>query len=212
MNEVAVTKSVAQSKPKVLTDTSDFIHSKPMDLTTTLTADNSQQRQKIADKLTDPPAMLHAAKKAPDGALNASIASSTTHSDNNSLLLRHKNIKESKGILVCDGKRINSEVIYWKLVEGDNEFESPITPHHGDHHDKYITFEYDHGGWNNVRMGMEILVVMAHATGRTLVLPPPQHLYLLFKSHKDKHDKVEHDEMGFEVRHVLYSITDYTFS
>lgn len=47
-------------------------------------------------------------------------------------------------------------------------------------------------------MGMECLLVFAHATGRTVVIPPAQHLYLLGKVHKDKHDVEEHDEMGFE--------------
>lgn len=30
-------------------------------------------------------------------------------------------------------------------------------------------------------MGLECLLVVAHATGRTLVVPPQQHLYLLGK-------------------------------
>lgn len=47
-------------------------------------------------------------------------------------------------------------------------------------------------------MALEIVIVVAHATGRTLVVPPPQHLYLLNKVHKDEHDKEAHDEMGFE--------------
>jgi hypothetical protein len=47
-------------------------------------------------------------------------------------------------------------------------------------------------------MGVESLVVVAHATGRTLVIPPPQHLYLISENHKDKHDEKAHDEMGFE--------------
>jgi hypothetical protein len=51
-----------------------------------------------------------------------------------------------KGILICDNKQIDSEVIYWKIVEGDNSYESPITPHHDLHHDRYVTFEYDQGG------------------------------------------------------------------
>ena len=106
--------------------------------------------------------------------------------------------EERKGLLTCNGSLTDSEVIYWKIVPGDNTYESPITPHHGDHHDKYLTFEYDAGGWNNVRMGMECLLVVAHATGRTLVIPPQQHLYLLGQTHKDKEDKEAHDEMGFE--------------
>jgi hypothetical protein len=63
---------------------------------------------------------------------------------------------------------------------------------------RYLTFEYDQGGWNNIRMGMEALLVVAHAMGRTIVIPPAQHLYLLGIKHKDKHDKDAHDEMGFE--------------
>ena len=47
-------------------------------------------------------------------------------------------------------------------------------------------------------MGVECLIVIAHAMGRTLVIPPQQHLYLLRRTHKDPHDKSAHDEMGFE--------------
>jgi hypothetical protein len=47
-------------------------------------------------------------------------------------------------------------------------------------------------------MAMETTVVLAHAMGRTLVIPPQQHLYLLQRKHKDKHETKEHNEMGFE--------------
>ena len=106
--------------------------------------------------------------------------------------------KATKGKLMCNGDDVDSEVIYWKIVPGDAEFESPITPHHGEHHDRYITYEYDQGGWNNVRMNMECIVVLAHATGRTVVAPPQQNLYLLGERHKDKEDKKAHAQMGFE--------------
>ena len=36
---------------------------------------------------------------------------------------------EKKGLLICDGKPLDSEIIYWKIVPGDKTFESPITPH-----------------------------------------------------------------------------------
>jgi len=36
-----------------------------------------------------------------------------------------------------------------------------------------------HRGWNNIRMSMETVVVLAHAMGRTLVLPPEAVMYLL---------------------------------
>lgn len=103
-----------------------------------------------------------------------------------------------RGLLMCNGERVDSEIIYWKEVPGDSDFESPITLHHEEHHDRYITFEYDQGGWNNIRMGLESLMVVAHATGRTLVIPPQQHLYLLSAKHADADNPQVHDEMGFE--------------
>lgn len=91
-----------------------------------------------------------------------------------------------KGTLICNGKPTDSEVVYWRDVPVDRGYESPLTPHHHEHASKYITFEYDNGGWNNIRMGVETVIVLAHAMGRTLVIPPPQHLYLLDKRHRDK--------------------------
>jgi hypothetical protein len=38
------------------------------------------------------------------------------------------------------------------------------------------------GGWNNIRMSMENMIVLAAAMGRTLVLPPDQPFYLLICS------------------------------
>ena len=61
---------------------------------------------------------------------------------------------------------------------------------------KYVTFEPDHGGFNNIRMAFETVVVLAHAMGRTLVLPPSQRFYLLNKGNVESSKKRE--EFGFE--------------
>eukprot|EP01031_Cornospumella_fuschlensis_P048123 gene48123-58945_t len=63
-----------------------------------------------------------------------------------------------KGTLICKGSPIDSEVIYWRDVPKDKTYESPLTPHHHEHHSKYVTFEYDNGGWNNIRMGVETVI------------------------------------------------------
>jgi hypothetical protein len=44
---------------------------------------------------------------------------------------------------------------------------------------KYLTFEPDTGGWNNLRMSFENILIYAAVSGRALVLPPDQNIYLL---------------------------------
>ncbi len=60
-----------------------------------------------------------------------------------------------------------SELSYWSDIPSDNKFVSPFYDE-----EKYLTFEPDIGGWNNVRMSYETIILLAHAMGRTLVLPP----------------------------------------
>jgi len=45
--------------------------------------------------------------------------------------------------------------------------------------DRIIRFEWDRGGWNNIRMQAEVLVCLAARYGRALVLPDPDHWYLI---------------------------------
>lgn len=61
------------------------------------------------------------------------------------------------------------EMVYWSDIPTDNAYVSPFYDSN-----KYVTFELDEGGWNNVRMSMETVLSMAVAMGRTLVLPPIQ--------------------------------------
>jgi hypothetical protein len=44
---------------------------------------------------------------------------------------------------------------------------------------QYICFDVDVGGFNNIRMQFEYMVIMAAITGRILVLPPPAPWYLI---------------------------------
>lgn len=68
-------------------------------------------------------------------------------------------------------------------------------------------FLADMGGFNNVRMAMETVVAMAHAMGRTLVLPPEQRLLFPDLGEKAKFtfgdffhfDSVAHEHVGIDV-------------
>jgi hypothetical protein len=94
--------------------------------------------------------------------------------------------------LQCDryggpSEEIVAEMIYWRDIPSDADFVSPYakygpTP-------KYLTFEPDEGGWNNIRMSMETATVLAHAMGRILVLPPEQNMYLLWNDKKKRKNK-----------------------
>jgi len=85
----------------------------------------------------------------------------------------------SRGHIECD---VNvDELVYWNEPQGerDNNFKSPFAKPSSSGQRKYITFEPDRGGWNNIRMNLENIFVFAAATGRTLVLPPAAPLYLM---------------------------------
>lgn len=92
----------------------------------------------------------------------------------------------SRGSIKCD-LNVDS-MAYWNDPQGvtDQEFLSPFR--HNGTDEKYITFTTDKGGWNNIRMSMEIIFVVAAVTGRTLVLPPKEPLYRLNadKAHKQR--------------------------
>lgn len=51
---------------------------------------------------------------------------------------------------------------------------------------KFVVMQPDLGGWNNIRMALEIGLLFAQVTGRIFVLPPPAVLYLLHRNKKWK--------------------------
>jgi len=77
---------------------------------------------------------------------------------------------------------------YWNDPQGyvDANFDR-AAPFQASGSKRYLTFEPDDGGWNNVRMSFENIVVFCAATGRTLVLPPPFEIYTLTKGQKKEH-------------------------
>merc|ERR1719223_596580 len=75
-----------------------------------------------------------------------------------------------------DDDKVMDEMVYWEDIPSDSNY---ISPFYDASNEKFMTFEPDGGGFNNIRMAMETVIVMAHAMGRTLVLPPEKRMYLI---------------------------------
>jgi len=99
---------------------------------------------------------------------------------------RSSAIPTEDGTLTCPGspprkRGEEGSIVYWReWTEETPVWSSPYKPKEGEE-PKYVTFEPDEGGFNNVRMALEIFVLFALATGRTLVLPDEYPMYLLGK-------------------------------
>ena len=57
-------------------------------------------------------------------------------------------------------------MVYWRDIPSDANYTSPYANYGPS--PKYLTFEPDEGGWNNIRMSMETATALAVAMGRIL--------------------------------------------
>eukprot|EP00986_Skeletonema_menzelii_P015195 scaffold11248_cov145-Skeletonema_menzelii.AAC.3 len=98
-------------------------------------------------------------------------------------------IGAKRGSIQCDSDTDVSSLAYWNDPQGsrDEAFVSPFRVSSSAGKSKYLTFEFDHGGFNNIRMSFENIVVIAAATGRVLVLPPSRYMYLLHNRNNFDH-------------------------
>jgi hypothetical protein len=64
---------------------------------------------------------------------------------------------------------------------------------------RFLAFETDFGGWNNILMQLEIMVVLAWITGRTLVLPPAKPFYLLGEASRLLEDFLDLDALRRQI-------------
>lgn len=111
----------------------------------------------------------------------------TIHKTGNTSLLAELNCLPFGGPIDRDAAQ---EMVYWKDIPADTTYQSPFYRYNNRKENRdagklfYMTFEPDGGGWNNARMAMETILGLAIATGRTLVLPPEQAMYLLRNGRK----------------------------
>mmetsp|Transcript_3067 Transcript_3067/g.6376 ORF Transcript_3067/g.6376 Transcript_3067/m.6376 type:complete len:786 (+) Transcript_3067:1646-4003(+) len=104
-----------------------------------------------------------------------------------SIPLEHETLKEmppSSLDLDCSrfGGPSDQSMQYWNSANPhDLSYKSHFWSDSGNA--KYLTFDPGYEGWNNARLYFENVLVLAHATGRTLVLPPRNKLNHLNGSH-----------------------------
>ena len=136
-------------------------------------AGNKGRSNKVAEKAQDVHLSIEEGGPPPIDGRGNSLVNHTDHSISGLSCARYGGPSD----------RIAEEMVYWQHIPSDAGFVSPLR---GDGQTKYMTFEPDGGGWNNIRMAMETVVSMAHAMGRTLVMPPEQRMYLIGKNENNQ--------------------------
>ena len=104
-------------------------------------------------------------------------------------------------------------LVYWNEPQGEwdrtyvGKFDPPPTD---DAPPKYVTFEPDRGGWNNIRMSMETVLVFAYATNRIIVMPPKKAFYLVGKEGSKSYDDFFHFNDPELKKHItIISMNEY---
>lgn len=104
-----------------------------------------------------------------------------SHGAGDTVDMQKENQNEAKPTYFkADPDRLFEEMKYWEYLEEIPPPSEAIQFQFGDtSKERYLTFEVDRGGFNNVRLQFETVLILAHMMNRTLVLPPKQHYYLL---------------------------------
>lgn len=121
--------------------------------------------------------------------------------------------------LQCEGltKEQSNEMVYWQRIESDRKYTSPFyrknlekqnnsttrTTKNNKSQQQYLTFMPDGGGFNNIRMSLETVLTLAHAMGRTLVLPPAHEMYLLYD------DQTKNGEQKSQPQNHHFGFSDF---
>eukprot|EP00551_Chaetoceros_affinis_P006104 CAMPEP_0203671216 /NCGR_PEP_ID=MMETSP0090-20130426/7061_1 /ASSEMBLY_ACC=CAM_ASM_001088 /TAXON_ID=426623 /ORGANISM="Chaetoceros affinis, Strain CCMP159" /LENGTH=653 /DNA_ID=CAMNT_0050536229 /DNA_START=74 /DNA_END=2035 /DNA_ORIENTATION=+ len=82
-----------------------------------------------------------------------------------------------------------AEMVYWWKIPSDEKFVNVFQKMHlEEKEEKYLIFEPDSAGFNNIRMSLETILTLGISMGRTIVLPPEKRIYLMWdSSNKQKH-------------------------
>ena len=209
-----------QPKAKAWADTKLAQEQKPKKLTSHLKLPESSKAEKLeaaaaaAKKKGPPPLFLKVFEKQKEFIQQQKLKQKNNQSADRTyvpfLEQTHQSDLHPVGGLSCkahggpdetadaDSREVVSGMTYWRDIPMDSSWKSPLTSDPR----KFLTFEPDEGGYNNIRMAFETAAVLAVGTGRTLVLPPAMNFYLLsdpMQSHVGK-------KFGFSDFYDLVSI------
>jgi len=114
-------------------------------------------------------------------------------------------------------EQVVNEMVYWNDIPSDSNFVSPFHPsriprddstadyseEQEEEEEKFLSFEPDRAGWNNMRMSFETVVVLAAATGRTLVIPNEKKITQI-KQKKHAYKKGEEQQYKFSFQDFFH--------
>lgn len=137
----------------------------------------------------------------PSSLLVSSSSSSSANRKGNNSIKRNNQIAE----LSCTkygGPTNASEMVYWEDIDIDAKFISPFNKKlfsqdedNGSTQLQYLTFEPDRAGFNNIRMGVETVVALAHAMGKTLVIPPDRIIWSMENAENNQKNAFSFEEI-----------------
>ena len=81
-----------------------------------------------------------------------------------------------------DSKVRNNHAFIEQLYHLSDNTVCKYNKHRIQPNDRFIIFNYDIGGFNNIRISFEVIIILAKLLNRVLVIPPKTNMYLLDKN------------------------------